>query len=225
MRQDGRKSWMQIGLAVVVGVAACGDAGRESAEGAASAGEAADSVRAVAMEGAESISESKPYERIPVIDAYYEGEKAWFIHTDVSDSAMANRLSQMVGYRTMHVPELNAVPENVTGDIYVFRNGVDRKDMAPWGGGPFHFQIDVLSSVPGDEGYSPLRSPHMVTWKESATPRILRSVREIRQAEAAGELAVEPTGVVVNAPVVKWPTGQLGGEARMPGAGTGPAGS
>lgn len=172
-------------------------------------------------EGSVAISESHPYERIPVIDAYYEGDKAWFIHTDVSVAPMAERLSNMVGYRTMHVPGLADVPEGVAGAIYVFQNGIDRSGTEPWGGGPFHYQIDVLGSVPGDENYSPLRIPHMVTWDESATPRVLRSVREIREAEAAGELTVERTGVVVNAPVVKWP----GGDARLPGEGTGPGGA
>ncbi len=37
-----------------------------------------------------------PYETVPVIDAYYEGGKVWFIHTDVSDEQMARRLTQMV---------------------------------------------------------------------------------------------------------------------------------
>lgn len=100
----------------------------------------------------------------------------------------------MVGYRTVHVSELADVPAAPLGEIYVFRNGVGRSDAEPWGGGRA-------------EGYSPLRSPHMVMWNESATPRVLRSVREIREGEAAGELSVQPSGVVVNAPVVKWPTG------------------
>ena len=37
-----------------------------------------------------------PYETLPVIDAYYEGKTLWFIHTDVSDEQMAQRLTQMV---------------------------------------------------------------------------------------------------------------------------------
>lgn len=78
----------------------------------------------------EPISEANPRERIPMIDAYYEGEKAWFIHTDVSDGDMAERLSRMVGYRTMHVPELAGIPNEHAGEIYVFRNGVDRGGLA-----------------------------------------------------------------------------------------------
>lgn len=189
-----------------------GEAGAAMPEGPVGAGQEAS-----------PISEDHPYERIPVIDAYYEGEKAWFIHTDVSDEAMAGRLTEMVAYGTLHVPRLGEIDPETVGAIYVFRNGVEPQDARPWGGGPFGYQIDVLSSVPGDEDYSSLRRPHMVTWSETATPRELRSVEEVQQAESDGELTVEPTDVIVNAPVVKWPTDYLGGEARMAGAGAGPA--
>lgn len=143
-----------------------------------------------------------PYVRIPVIDAYHEGRKVWFIHTEVSDVNMAKRLTEMVGYATVHSPKLGKVSPQAAGKIYVFKNGVRRKDAAPWGGGPFHYQIDVLDSVPGDNGYTPLRNPHMVSWKEGASPRVLRSEEEILAAERAGELTIQQTEVIVNAPIV-----------------------
>ncbi len=49
-------------------------------------------------------AQDDPYETLPIIDAYYEGEKLWFIHTDVSDEPMARRLTMMVGYNTIHSP-------------------------------------------------------------------------------------------------------------------------
>ena len=30
-------------------------------------------------------AQDDPYETLPIIDACYEGDKLWFIHTDVSD--------------------------------------------------------------------------------------------------------------------------------------------
>lgn len=42
----------------------------------------------------------------------------------------------------------------------------------------------------------------LVIWNEAAAPRVLRSEEEILQAECAGELTIEPTDVIVNAPVV-----------------------
>lgn len=146
--------------------------------------------------------EGVPYVRLPVIDAWHEGEKVWFVHTEVSDQAMAKRLTEMVDYPTIHVPRLGQVDPRKACKLYVFKNGVPRRDARPWGGGPFHFQIDVVDSVPGDPDYTPLRSPRLVTWDEGAAPRVLKSEEEVLAAERAGELTVERTDVIVNAPIV-----------------------
>ena len=156
-----------------------------------------------------------PYETLPVIDAYYEGEKLWFIHTDVSDEQMAQRLTKMVGHHTIHSPRLGDVPRDKVGKLYVFTNGVRQEGVAPWGGGPFGYQIDIFESVPGDDDYTPVRTPHLVTWQETATPRILTSVAELVEAESSGELTIKPTNVIVNAPVVRWPTDYLGGRSKI----------
>ncbi len=155
------------------------------------------------------------YETLPVIDAYYEGKKLWFIHTDVSDEQMAQRLTMMVGYRTIYSPRLADVPAEKVGKFYVFTNGVSQRGVKPWGGGPLGYQIDIFESVPGDEDYTPLRNPHLVTWKESATPRILTSLAELLEAEENGELSISPTNVIVNAPVVRWPTDYMGGRSKI----------
>jgi hypothetical protein len=145
-------------------------------------------------------------EPVPVIDAYHAGEKVWFIHTDVSSLEMAKRLTTMVEYPSYHVPENSEVVNaSKLSNIYVFTNGVNRSDAEPWGGGPFHYQIDIIDTVPGDDGYTSLRNPHLVTWKENATPRVLKSVEALKEAESNGELTIKQTDVVVNAPVVRFP--------------------
>ncbi|MEE8116051.1 MAG: hypothetical protein V3T28_02985, partial [Gemmatimonadales bacterium] len=101
------------------------------------------------------------------------------------------------------------------GQFYVFTNGISQEGVEPWGGGPLGYQIDIFESVPGDEGYTPLRNPHLVTWNETAAPRILTSVAELLEAERNGELTVTQTNVIVNAPVVRWPTEYLGGRSRI----------
>lgn len=149
---------------------------------------------------------------IPVIDGYSNGEKVWFIHTSASTQQMATRLQEMIHSPVLHVPKLDdLVNTDALADIYVFKNGVDRSDVEPWGGGPFGFQIDILDSVPGDEDYTPLRQPNVVMWNEDADSRILKSVDELMKAKEAGELTIQQTDVVVNAPVVDWPGGSLGG--------------
>ena len=69
--------------------------------------------------------------------------------------------------------------------------------------------------MPGDEDYTPLRTPQMVTWNESAAPRILTSLAELLEAERNGELTIGPSNVIVNAPVVRWPTDYLGGRSKI----------
>ena len=160
-------------------------------------------------------SDDDPYEMLPIIDAYYEGEKLWFIHTDVSDEPMARRLTMMVGYNTIHSPRLGEIPRDKVGKFYAFTNGVSQEGVGPWGGGPFGYQIDIFESVPGDEIYTPLRNPHLVTWNETATPKILTSVAELLEAERNGELTIRPTNVIVSAPVVRWPTDYLGGRSKI----------
>jgi hypothetical protein len=152
-----------------------------------------------------------PQLSMPVIDAYYAGQEIWFIHTEVSDAQMAERLSSMVGgnnmmgmMATMHVPRLADIPRETAGKLYVFTNGVNQEGAKPWGGGPFGYQIDVFDSVPGQEKYTPLRNPYLVAWNDNASPRILKSVDEILTAESNGELTITQSEVIVNAPIVQW---------------------
>lgn len=150
--------------------------------------------------------ENRPVIEIPVIDAYYEGEKVWFIHTSASTETMAERLTDMINYPTLHTPSVDeAANLDEVCPIYVFKNGIDRSGADPWGGGPFEKQIDILGSVPSDPEYTPLRRPNVVMWKNDATPRILKSVSELVDARDAGELVIKQTDVVVTAPVVSYP--------------------
>lgn len=140
---------------------------------------------------------------IPLVDGYYNGNKVFFLHTEVSDEKMAGMMTRMINFPTLQVPGLvnSTGGDNISG-VYVFTNGVP--GSGPYGGGPFMFQNDVFDSVPGQEGYSNFNVPHLVTWNENATPRVLTSVKQILQAEANGELTIKKTGNIVNAPIVAW---------------------
>lgn len=189
-----------------------GAAGLVGTTGSATAEQGEDGERQQATDTGDTSSE-RAFERIPaidlpVIDAYYEGDVVWFIHTDVSDEGMADKLSEMIDYPTYHTPALaDAVDLDGAASIYVFTNGVDRSDAEPWGGGPFGYQIDVLDTVPNDDGYTSVRNPTMVRWNDDADPEILRSVDEIRCAEDDGRLRVMESDVAVTASVVSWPGG------------------
>lgn len=144
---------------------------------------------------------------MPLIDGYYNGEKVFFIHTEVSDKDMAQMMSMMINFPTLHVSDLKNMPQSEMPKVYVFTNGI--AGTGPYGGGLFMFQIDVFDSIPSQIGYSQFRVPHLVTWNDDSIPRILTSVDEILEAESNGELTIQKTDNVVNAPMVVWKSGGM----------------
>ncbi len=150
---------------------------------------------------------------IPLIDGYYNGEKVFFVHTEVSDKPMAEMMSMMINFPTLHVSELMNISQDDMAKVYVFTNGI--AGSGPYGGGPFMYQIDVLDSVPNQIGYSQFRVPHLVTWNENSTPRIMTSVDEILKAEANGELTIQSSDMVVNAPMIVWKSNGMEQRASM----------
>lgn len=63
-------------------------------------------------------------------------------------------------------------------------------------------QRNIIDTLPGDADYTPLWAVVMVTWHDGITPRTLRSKADVDAAEAAGEVTLEQTSLVVNCPVV-----------------------
>ena len=139
---------------------------------------------------------------MPMIDGYYKGNKVYFVHTEVSDSAMAEMMSKMINFPTLHVPELKNIPEDQMARVYVFTNGVPGSE--PYGGGPFMFQIDVFDSIPGQKKYSQFRIPYLVTWNNDTKPSILNSESAILKAESDGKVTIEKSNLVVNVPMITW---------------------
>lgn len=138
---------------------------------------------------------------VPPVKGYTEGMEIKFIHTEASDSKVAKLLTEMMGSPVLVVPELAKAPEPILANVYVFKNGVK-------GSGPFGFQPDVFDNPPGMDGYRPLRSLNIVTWKNENAARELRSAAEVMTAEKAGEITIERPGVVVNMPLLTWPGGR-----------------
>ncbi len=136
----------------------------------------------------------------PSIAGYLDGREIKFFHTEVSDPKIARILTDMISSPVFTVPSLAQVPEAALARVYVFANGV--KD-----GGPLKFQRDVFDNPPGTPGYSPLRKIMLVMWKDGARPRILKSVVDLKDGEARGELVIKDSGAVVNIPLLTWPGG------------------
>ncbi len=153
------------------------------------------------MNGMGGMAAPKDVPRVPPVKAYYEGEEVYFIHTETSDKEIADLLTGMMGSPVIVVPELKEVPEEALSEVYVFTNGIK-------GDGPLGFQPDVFDSVPGDEGYSPLRRLYLVTWKDEGEARELKTLGEVQEAEQNGEVKIEKQNVVINEPFLKWPGGR-----------------
>ena len=139
---------------------------------------------------------------IPMIDGYYNGEKVYFIHTEISDKDIADMMTAMVNFPTLHVPGLDNISPDDLGKVYIFTNGI--AGSGPYGGGPFFFQIDIFDSVPGIDEYNQFRVPQLVTWSENSNPILLTSIEDLFEAETNGELSIESTDFVVNAPIIVW---------------------
>jgi hypothetical protein len=153
-----------------------------------------------AMEGGMDMSTMDEAPAIPAGLAYIDGQEMRFVHTEASDPDVAKLLSDMMSSPVVHVPALAEAPESLLAQVYVFKNGVK-------GMGPLGFQPDVFDNPPGSPGYSPLRRIVFVTWKDESKARELKALSDIVAAEAAGELTLETSGVVVNMPFVTWPGG------------------
>jgi hypothetical protein len=54
-----------------------------------------------------------------------------------------------------------------------------------------------FDNPPGTDGYRPLRSVLIVTWKNEKGARQLKSAADIKVAEKAGEITIEKPGVGV----------------------------
>ncbi len=137
---------------------------------------------------------------VPSVKGYLDGKQILFQHTEVSDPKVAELLTEMMRSPVLVVPALAQAPPSLLASVYVFKNGVR-------GGGPFKYQPDVFDNPPGSDGYRPLRAVALVTWKNERAARVLKSEREVKAAEQAGEIVIERPGVVANMPLVTWPGG------------------
>ncbi len=145
-----------------------------------------------------------PARRNPTVPqgiAYADGQEILFMHTEVSDAAVAEKLSKMMNSPVLTVPALAQVPAEALAKVYVFANGLKGK-------GPLGFQADVFDNPPGTAGYRPLRDLHLVTWQDPSSSRELKSAGEVLELEKKGEVTIERPGIVINMPFIRWPGGQ-----------------
>lgn len=124
----------------------------------------------------------------------FEGNDVFFIRTDASDESFAT------AEKLVFVPKLAPLTgDGLAGQIYLFDSSAD--------------QAAVFSSEPGRDAYTPAWRVNKVAWKGS--PRKLGSVSEVTQAQSKGELTIDQTGVILNAAMVKWSSGELAVDGEL----------
>lgn len=131
----------------------------------------------------------------PIITGWYDGEPVDYILAEISDPDVAELMTMKTGFPVPVLTSLKDTPDSLLANLYLFMNGVA-------GPNPFDFQPNVIDSIPGDPGYSPLWLHTFVKWNDGATARELKSEKEILDAEDAGELTLEKTELVINCPVI-----------------------
>lgn len=123
--------------------------------------------------------------------ARFDGRDVFFIQTDTSDASFARER------KLVHAPKLTPMAEaKLSGEMFLIEG-----------------QPAVVSSRPGRKDYTPAWRVRRASW--AARSRMLDSVEDVRAAARAGDLKVEETDVVLNAPIVKWPGGALAVDGKL----------
>ena len=140
---------------------------------------------------------------IPMHKGIYEGNQVLYIITDGSDEDYAKTISEKQEWNVELAPSLANVPENTLQKLFIFKNGVK-------GDGIYGFQNEVISNTPSQESeYSALSSVIEVTWKVGQKEIEFQSAADVIAAEEGGRIEFNETGVVLNAPQIVWPDGQM----------------
>jgi len=121
----------------------------------------------------------------PVTYGFYDGHVDWMLSTDISDKAQAT--AQNINY----APTVLTQPAAKFPSLYIV--------SGPAAAG----QPMVFGSEPGEDDYSPLWHEVTVKWKAGVTPVLLTKDDQVKELVGKGELTADPTGIVLNCPIVK----------------------
>lgn len=141
---------------------------------------------------------------LPLVHCWYKGKVAYYIQTEASDQALAQK--QGVNY----VPQLsNAISSGAVDDIYNITN-FNQGNVIP---------SAPIPAGPGntDPTYSPIWQLSLVTWKAGTSPHVLKSEEEVLNARDQGLVTIVKTNIVINCPVIYTPFGGLLPTAKIIG--------
>ena len=133
---------------------------------------------------------------MPVVVGWFNGQHVLYLSPEASDAAAGGpqaNFSALLG---------RSANSNAVVPIYAVTN---------------FKQGNVIPSAPlptgpasgANSGYSPLWQVNMVTWKPGVTPSVLKSGADVQAAQAAGNVTITKTNIIVNCPVIYTPLGGL----------------
>jgi len=140
---------------------------------------------------------------IPMHEGFYNDNSIFYIITDSSQQEYAEMITKKQGWKVEIASSIKKISEDTLQKIFIFKNGVK-------GDGIYGHQKEIFSSTPSQElEYSALNYVIEVTWKKGQNAEILESSEEIINAEEDGRVEFNKTGIVINAPQIIWPDGQM----------------
>lgn len=132
---------------------------------------------------------------IPIQTGIYNHDTVLYVITDISDDAW---FGEGHSWNVQVTPSLYGVSP-IHNTLYVFVNGPD-------GEGLRGHQSDIFEHVPG-MNYTALSMVVELTWVTD--PDVLHSAAEVSDAIQNGRIIQNNTGIILNAPQLLWPGGQL----------------
>ncbi|WLQ16597.1 hypothetical protein O5O45_11765 [Hahella aquimaris] len=139
------------------------------------------------------------YINLAVHPAWYDGERVYYITTDVSDQDMAEKMQANYAPRLKDaIPDYPKPPQvrTVLERVYRIRN-FEQPSIFPSAPEP-------LDSQSVNMQYSLLWLMYEVVWKAGVTPVELKSEEQVFVAESQGKLEIHRTDIVVNCPVAPY---------------------
>ena len=140
---------------------------------------------------------AKSHASLPVLSGWHEGEEVFYVTTDVSHADVAQAKGANFAPRLAYaLPAGKPVPGQPSSvdKVYAVTNFQQASIFAS---APF-----PMGSTSRDTAYSPLWQMVKVTWAAGRTPQTLTSEEAVLAAADAGAIALEPTRVVLNCPIV-----------------------
>lgn len=141
---------------------------------------------------------------IPMHAGMHDGGQVLYIITDASEPDWSEEITETQGWKVEAAPPLASTPEDSLNTMYVFTNGLMEGD------GLYGYQSEVFAYTPAQEDeYNALSRVVEVTWRPGQTQEVFEFASDIEAAIAAGRVVMEDTRIVVNAPQIIWPDGQM----------------